>query len=41
VEWSLKSTNNPIGVSSYEVNNTKDILNKLPAEKEINMFIDM
>lgn len=42
VEWSLKSTNVPIGVSSYEIRNLllDDILKKLPTEEEINMFID-
>ena len=43
VEWSLKGTNLPIGVSSYELNEyiPKDILDKLPTEEEINLHIDM
>lgn len=43
VEWSLECSNNPIGVSSYQVKNCipKDILDKLPSEEEINMHINM
>ena len=43
VEWSLKGTNLPIGVSSYKLNEyiPKDILEKLPTEEEINLHIDM
>lgn len=43
VEWSLKGTNLPIGVSSYKLNEyiPKDILDKLPTEEEINLHIDM
>lgn len=43
VEWSLKSTNAPIGVSSYEIAKTlpKEILNMLPTEEEINLHIDI
>ena len=41
VEWSLESTNNPIGVSSYEIDKyiPKDILEKLPTEEELNKHI--
>ena len=43
VDWSLKSTNVPIGVSSFEVKNIlpKDILDKLPTEEDLNMHIDI
>lgn len=43
VDYSLKSTNVPIGVSSFEIekNITKDILEKLPTEEDINMYIDL
>lgn len=43
VEWALKGTNNPIGVTSYEVRNElpKEILDRLPTEEDINKFIDM
>ena len=42
VEWSLEGVNNPIGVSSYELNKyiPKDILEKLPTEEELNLHID-
>ena len=42
VEWSLKGTNLPIGVSSYELGKHihNDILEKLPTEEEINLHID-
>ena len=42
VEWSLKSTNAPIGVSSYEIAKSlpKNILAALPTEEEINMYIE-
>lgn len=41
VEWALKGTNNPIGVTSYEVRSKlpKEILDKLPTEEEINLLI--
>lgn len=41
VEWALKGTNNPIGVTSYEVRSKlpKEILEKLPTEEEINLLI--
>ena len=43
VEWALESTNNPIGVSSYEIKNyiSEDILEKLPTEEELNLHIDI
>ena len=43
VEWSLKSTNAPIGVSSFEIENvlTKDILDKLPTEEDLNLHINI
>lgn len=42
VEWSLKGTNSPIGVSSYNVgsNIPKEILDKLPTENDINLYIN-
>lgn len=43
VDWSLQSVSVPIGVSSYKLNEyiPKDILDKLPTEEEINLYIDM
>ncbi len=43
VDWTLDFINIPIGVASYNVINKvqKDILNKLPTEQDINMYIDM
>lgn len=43
VDWSLKGTNLPIGVSSYELDKylPKDLLEKLPTEEEINLHIDI
>ncbi len=43
VEWALESTNNPIGVSSYKIEEyiSKDILEKLPTEEEINLYMDI
>ena len=43
VEWALEGVNNPIGVSSYKIDNylTKDKLSKLPTEEELNMHIDI
>ena len=43
VDWSLKGTNLPIGVSSYKLKKyiPKDILDKLPTEEEINLHIDI
>ena len=42
VELSLKSTNAPIGVSSYEISKMlpKEVLEKLPTEEELNMYIN-
>lgn len=43
VEWALESINNPIGVSSYEIDKyiPKDVLEKLPTEEELNLHIDI
>ena len=43
VEWALDFINVPIGVASYNVINKeqKDILDKLPNEQDINMYIDV
>ena len=43
VDWSLQSSNVPIGVSTYKLNNKlpKNILDKLPTEEEINLHIDI
>ena len=43
VEWALDFINVPIGISSYNVINKaqKDILDKLPTERDINMYIDL
>lgn len=43
VEWSLKGTNLPIGVSSYELSKyiPQDILEKLPTEEDINLHINL
>lgn len=43
VEWALESTNNPIGVSSYEIDKyiPKDILEKLPTEEDLNLYINI
>lgn len=43
VEWDLKGTNTPIGVTSYEVRNEllKQVLEKLPTEEDINKHIDI
>ena len=43
VEWALDFINVPIGVASYNVINKvqKDILDKLPTEQDINMYIDI
>lgn len=42
-KWSLKSTNVPIGISSYELGNyiPKDMLKKLPTEEDLNLHIDI
>ena len=43
VDWSLKSTNVPIGVSAYNIKNQipDDILDKLPTEEDINLHLDL
>ena len=43
VEYSLKSINKPIGVSSYEISKVlpKDILENLPTEEDINLHINL
>ncbi len=43
VDYSLKSINVPIGVSSFEIEKyiPKDILEKLPTEEDINKHIDI
>ena len=43
VKWALKTTNAPIGISSFELEKyiTKDILEKLPTEDELNLHIDL
>ena len=43
VDWSLKSTNVPIGVSTYELKDKlpEDLLDKLPTEDEINLYLDI
>lgn len=43
VEWALESANNPIGVSSYEIDKyiPKDILEKFPTEEELNLHINI
>lgn len=43
VEYSLKGVDKPIGVSSYEISKylPKDILESLPTEDDINLYIDI
>lgn len=43
VDWSLKSSNVPIGVSTYNIKGQipDDILDKLPTEEDINLHIDI
>lgn len=43
VEWSLEDVNNPIGVTSYELKKyvPKELLEKLPTEKDMNFHIDI
>ena len=43
VEWALEGINNPIGVSSYKIEKyiSKDILEKLPTEEELNLHINI
>lgn len=42
-KWSLKSTNVPIGISSFELNKyvPKDIIEKLPTEEDLNIHINI
>lgn len=42
-KWSLKSTNVPIGITSYELNKyiPKDVLEKLPTEEDLNLHINI
>lgn len=42
-KWSLKSTNVPIGISSFELNKyiSKEALEKLPTEEELNLHMDI
>ena len=42
-KWSLKSVNVPIGISSYELDKyiSKDIIEKLPTEEDLNLHIDV
>lgn len=42
VEWSLEGVNNPIGVSSYEIEKyiPRDMLEKIFIEEELNLHID-
>lgn len=43
VDYSLKSINVPVSVSSFEIEKyiPKEILDRLPTEEDINKFIDM
>lgn len=43
VDYTLKYINKPIGVSEYKIFNKmpKELVNKLPTEKEFNMHLDM
>lgn len=43
VEWSLKSSTVPIGVSSFEIGQyiSEDIMNQLPTEEEINLHVNI
>ena len=43
VEWSLKGTNVPIGVSDCKLGKyvPKDIIDRLPTEEDINLHIDI
>ncbi len=42
-KWALKSTNIPIGISSFELSNyiPKNILEKLPTEEDLNLHINI
>ena len=39
----MKSTNVPIGVSTYKLKDqlTKELIDKLPTEEEINLYLDI
>ncbi len=43
VDWSLKSTNVPIGVSAYKLKEQlpKELIDKLPTEEEINLYLNV
>ena len=43
VDWTLKSTNVPIGVSTYNVKEKlpDNIMSMLPTEEDINLHIDI
>lgn len=42
VEWALETSNVPVGVSSFELNNyiSKDVLENLPTEEDFNKYIE-
>jgi len=42
-QYSLKDIGNPIGISSYEITNIipSEILDKLPTEEDINLYMDI
>ena len=42
VDWALKSTSKPIGISSYVVHNNlpKELLDRLPTEDDLNKYIN-
>ena len=42
-KWTLKGTNVPIGISSFELDKyvSEDILAKLPTEEDLNIHIDI
>ena len=43
VDWTLKSTNVPIGVSTYKLKEylPKELIDKLPTEEEINLYLNV
>lgn len=43
VDWSLEGINNPIGISTYELDKyiPKEALQKLPTEEDLNLYIDL
>lgn len=43
VDWALKSTNVPIGVSTYKLKEylPKELIDKLPTEEEINLYLNV